>query len=121
MTQIKDGQEVVGNRGKVKVVKNKVAPPFRIAEFDIVYGEGISRIGDLLDLGVEHDIVDKSGAWYSYLDERIGQGRENAKKFLKDHPEMVTEIEHKICLGLGLPIDGETETSTDKAKGESPS
>ncbi len=121
MTQIKDGQEVVGNRGKVKVVKNKVAPPFRIAEFDIVYGEGISRIGDLLDLGVEHDIVDKSGAWYSYMDERIGQGRENAKKFLKEHPEMVTEIEHKICLGLGLPIDGQTETKTDKAEGESPS
>jgi len=121
MTQIKDGQEVVGNRGKVKVVKNKVAPPFRIAEFDIVYGEGISRIGDLLDLGVEHDIVDKSGAWYSYLDERIGQGRENAKKFLKDHPEMVTEIEHKIRLGLGLPIDGQAESAPDKAAGDTPS
>ncbi len=120
MTQIKDGQEVVGNRGKVKVVKNKVAPPFRIAEFDIVYGEGISRIGDLLDLGVEHDIVDKSGAWYSYMDERIGQGRENAKKFLKDHPEMVTEIEHKICLGLGLPIDGQTDTDPGKAEGDAP-
>jgi len=105
MTQIKDGQEVVGNRGKVKVVKNKVAPPFRLAEFDIVYGEGISKIGDLLDLAVEHDIVDKSGAWYAYLDERSGQGRENAKKFLKEHPEMVIEIEHKIRLGLGLPTD----------------
>jgi len=121
MTQIKDGQEVVGNRGKVKVVKNKVAPPFRIAEFDIVYGEGISRIGDLLDLGVEHDIVDKSGAWYSYMDERIGQGRENAKKFLKEHPEMVTEIEHKIRLGLGLPIDGQTDTNPDKAEGDTAS
>ncbi len=105
MTQIKDGQEVVGNRGKVKVVKNKVAPPFRMAEFDIVYGEGISRIGDLLDLGVENDIVDKSGAWYSYQDERIGQGRENAKKFLKDHPDMVAEIERKIKLGLGMEVD----------------
>jgi recombination protein RecA len=105
MTQIKDGQEVVGNRTKLKVVKNKVAPPFRLAEFDMVYGEGISRIGDLLDLGVENDIVDKSGAWYSYLDERIGQGRENAKKFLKEHPEMVDEIEKKIKLGLGLPTD----------------
>ncbi len=121
MTQIKDGQEVVGNRGKVKVVKNKVAPPFRIAEFDIVYGEGISRIGDLLDLGVEHDIVDKSGAWYSYQDERIGQGRENAKKFLKEHPEMVAEIEHKIRLGLGLPIDGQSEPTPDKAAGDTPS
>ncbi len=105
MTQIKDGQEVVGNRGKVKVVKNKVAPPFRMAEFDIVYGEGISKIGDLLDLGVENDIVDKSGAWYSYQDERIGQGRENAKKFLKDHPDMVAEIERKIKLGLGMEVD----------------
>jgi recombination protein RecA len=105
MTQIKDGQEVVGNRTKLKVVKNKVAPPFRLAEFDMVYGEGISRIGDLLDLGVEHDIVDKSGAWYSYQDERIGQGRENAKKFLKEHPDMVDEIEKKIRLGLGMPID----------------
>ena len=110
MTQIKDGQEVVGNRGKVKVVKNKVAPPFRLAEFDIVYGEGISRIGDLLDLGVENDIVDKSGAWYSYQDERIGQGRENAKKFLKDHPDMVAEIERKIKLGLGMAVDEKTVT-----------
>ncbi len=112
MTQIKDGQEVVGNRGKVKVVKNKVAPPFRLAEFDIVYGEGISRIGDLLDLGVENDIVDKSGAWYSYQDERIGQGRENAKKFLKDHPDMVAEIERKIKLGLGMEVDEEQTTAT---------
>jgi len=103
MTQIKDGQEVVGNRTKVKVVKNKVAPPFRQAEFDMVYGEGISKTGDLLDLGVENNIVDKSGAWYSYQDERIGQGRENAKKFLKEHPEMLAEIENKIRLGLGLP------------------
>ncbi len=103
MTQIKDSQEVVGNRTKVKVVKNKVAPPFRQAEFDMVYGEGISKTGDLLDLGVENNIVDKSGAWYSYQDERIGQGRENAKKFLKEHPEMLAEIENKIRLGLGLP------------------
>jgi recombination protein RecA len=115
MTQIKDGQEVVGNRTKVKVVKNKVAPPFRLAEFDIVYGEGISRIGDLLDLGVENDIVDKSGAWYSYQDERIGQGRENAKKFLKDHPEMIAEIEEKIRLGLGMPVD---EGSISEESGE---
>ncbi|HHD56785.1 MAG TPA: DNA recombination/repair protein RecA, partial [Desulfobulbaceae bacterium] len=112
MTQIKDGQEVVGNRTKVKVVKNKVAPPFRMAEFDIVYGEGISRIGDLLDLGVENDIVDKSGAWYSYQDERIGQGRENAKKFLKDHPDMVAEIEQKIKLGLGMEVDEKQDAAT---------
>ena len=108
MTQIKDGQEVVGNRTKVKVVKNKVAPPFRLAEFDMVYGEGISRIGDLLDLGVDNDLVDKSGAWYAYKDERIGQGRENAKKFLKDHPEMLAEIEEKIRLGLGMPVNEQT-------------
>ncbi len=103
MTQIKDGQEIVGNRTKVKIVKNKVAPPFKQAEFDIVYGEGISKIGDLLDLGVENNIVEKSGAWYSYQDERIGQGRENAKKFLADNPQILAEIENKIKLGLGLP------------------
>lgn len=102
MTQIKDGQEVIGNRTKVKVVKNKVAPPFKLAEFDMVYGEGISKIGDLLDLGVEHGLVDKSGAWYSYQDERIGQGRENAKKFLKEHPDMIADIDTKLRLGLGM-------------------
>ncbi len=100
--QIKDGQEIVGNRTKVKVVKNKVAPPFKLAEFDIIYGEGISKIGDLLDLAVEQDIVDKSGSWYSYKDERIGQGRENAKRFLKDQPEMVAEIDNKVRMGFGL-------------------
>ncbi len=105
MTQIKDGQEVIGNRTKVKVVKNKVAPPFKIAEFDIIYGEGISKIGDLLDLGVEQEIIDKSGAWYSYQDERIGQGRENAKIFLKEHPEMLIEIDRKVRLGYGMPVD----------------
>jgi len=105
MTQIKDGQEVIGNRTKVKVVKNKVAPPFKIAEFDIIYGEGISKTGDLLDLGVGLDIIDKSGAWYAYEDERIGQGRENAKTYLKEHPEMSAEIEHKVRLGYGLPVE----------------
>ncbi|MBM9512680.1 recombinase RecA [Desulfogranum marinum] len=102
MTQIKDGQEVIGNRTKVKVVKNKVAPPFKLAEFDMVYGEGISKVGDLLDLGVEHGLVDKSGAWYSYQDERIGQGRENAKKFLTEHPDMLRDIDTKLRLGLGM-------------------
>ena len=116
MTQIKDGQEVIGNRTKVKVVKNKVAPPFKIAEFDIIYGEGISRIGDLLDLGVEQDIVDKSGAWYSYNDERIGQGRENAKTFLKEHPEMLTEIDRKVRLGYGMPVADEPQVAPKQDK-----
>lgn len=104
INQIKDGQEVIGNRTKVKVVKNKVAPPFKIAEFDIVYGEGISKTGDLLDLAVENNIVDKSGAWYSYLDERIGQGRENAKRFLADHQDMCGEIENKVRMGFGMSV-----------------
>ncbi|MFP7754137.1 recombinase RecA [Thermodesulfobacteriota bacterium B35] len=115
MTQIKDGQEVIGNRTKIKVVKNKVAPPFKQVEFDIIYGEGISRTGDLLDLGVEQGIIDKSGAWYAYQDERIGQGRENAKKFLKEHPEMTSEIERKIRLGFGLPVEEEAENTDSPA------
>ena len=104
---IKEGQDVIGNRTRVKVVKNKVAPPFKEREFDIIYGEGISRTGDLLDLAVDQEIVDKSGSWYSYLDERIGQGRENAKRFLGEHPEMVLEIENKVRMGFGLPRVGE--------------
>ncbi|PID41341.1 MAG: recombinase RecA [Proteobacteria bacterium] len=100
--QIKDGQEVIGNRTKVKVVKNKVAPPFKICEFDIIYGEGISAEGDILDLAVDQEIVDKSGAWYSYQEERIGQGRENAKRFLADHPETLREIENKVRMGFGI-------------------
>ncbi len=114
MTQIKEGQDIIGNRTKVKVVKNKVAPPFKIAEFDIIYGEGISKTGDLLDLGVELQIIDKSGAWYSYEDERIGQGRENAKAFLKEHPEMSAEIERKVRLGYGLPAAAKTVTEEKK-------
>jgi recombination protein RecA len=101
---IKDGDRVVGNRTKLKVVKNKVAPPFRIAEFDILYSEGISLTGDLLDLGHQHKIVDKSGAWYSYGEIRLGQGRENARQFLKDNPELADEIEGKIRAALGLPV-----------------
>ena len=100
--QIKEGQDIIGNRTKVKVVKNKVAPPFKFAEFDIVYGEGISKIGDMLDLAVNMEIVDKSGSWYSYLDERIGQGRENAKKFLTDQPEMCLDIENKVRMAYGI-------------------
>ena len=91
--QLKNGSEVVGNHTKVKVVKNKVAPPFRVAEFDIVYGEGISREGTLLDMAVERDIIHKSGAWFSYKDQRIGQGRENTRLYLRDHPEITDEID----------------------------
>lgn len=94
--QLKDGSTVVGNHTKVKVVKNKVAPPFRVAEFDIVYGEGISKEGTLLDLAVERDIIHKSGAWFSYKDQRIGQGRENTRLFLKSHPEIADEIDAVI-------------------------
>jgi recombination protein RecA len=99
---IKDRDEVVGNQTRVKVVKNKVAPPFKQVEFDIMYGEGISKIGELLDLGVTAGIVEKSGAWFSYDGERIGQGRENAKAFLKQNPERATEIERKIRENAGL-------------------
>ncbi len=99
---IKDGQDVTGNRTKVKVVKNKMAPPFREVEFDIMYGEGISREGDLIDLAVEKEIVEKSGAWFSFDSERIGQGRENAKIFLREHPEMARSIEDKVKETFGL-------------------
>lgn len=99
---IKDGQEVIGNRTKVKVVKNKLAPPFREAEFDIMYGEGISRTGDLLDNGVELEIIEKSGSWYSYNGERIGQGRENAKKFIGENPDMYDAVMAGVREKLGL-------------------
>jgi recombination protein RecA len=102
---IKDGENVVGSRTKVKVVKNKVAPPFRIAEFDIGYGEGISKTGELVDLGIEMKIVEKSGAWFSYGDLRIGQGRENTKQFFRDNPDVAAEIEKKIRTNLGLPAN----------------
>ena len=102
---IKEGTDTVGNRTRVKVVKNKVAPPFKTVEFDIVYGEGISRTGDLLDLAVAQEIVDKSGAWYSYNDERIGQGRENSKTFLKEHPEIMAEIDSRVRMGFGLSAE----------------
>ena len=105
ITQIKDGDTIVGNRTKVKVVKNKVAPPFREAEFDIVYGEGISKLGELIDIGVEHKIVDKAGAWFSYKGERLGQGRDNAKNTLRDNPGMRDRIEAEVraALGIGKP------------------
>jgi recombination protein RecA len=93
---IKKGDEVIGNQTRVKVVKNKVSPPFKQAEFEILYGQGISRYGEIIDLGVQHGIVDKAGSWYSYGDDRIGQGKENVREFLKNHPEMAEEIEGKI-------------------------
>ncbi|HUC80741.1 MAG TPA: recombinase RecA [Flavisolibacter sp.] len=96
MTQIKDGEEAIGNRVKVKVVKNKVAPPFRVAEFDLVFGEGISKIGEILDMGVEMGIVQKSGSWFSYDSNKLGQGREGVKQLLKDNPDLANELEGKI-------------------------
>jgi len=99
---IKDGQEIVGSRTRVKVVKNKVAPPFKEAEFDIIYGEGISTAGDLLDMAVQTEVIDKSGAWYSFDEERIGQGRENAKNFLKENPDVSARILEKLLDALGL-------------------
>jgi recombination protein RecA len=123
---IKDGDRAIGNRTKLKVVKNKVAPPFRIAEFDIMYGEGISREGDLIDLGVAHGIVDKSGSWYSYGDLRLGQGRENARIFLKDNPDLAEEVDAKLRVELNLvqpaveeSVDG-VEASADKAPASPP-
>ena len=103
--QIKDRDEVVGNATRVKVVKNKVAPPFKQVEFDIMYGEGISKMGELIDLGVKAGVVEKSGAWFSYGDERIGQGRENAKNYLKNNPDIAWQIEDKIRASHGLDFD----------------
>lgn len=100
--QIKDKDEIVGNQTRVKVVKNKMAPPFRVVEFDIMYGEGVSKLGEIIDLGVKADVIGKAGAWFSYNDEKIGQGRENSKKFLKDNPEILAEIEQKIKASTGV-------------------
>ena len=99
---IKNGEEVIGSETRVKVVKNKVAPPFRMAEFDILYGEGISREGEIIELGVVHKIVDKSGAWYAYKGEKIGQGKDNTRKFLKENPDMAKEIEARIRAAVGV-------------------
>ena len=106
IASLKQGQDVVGGRTRVKVVKNKVAPPFKQAEFDIMYGTGISREGDILDLGVDNDIVEKSGSWFSYKGERVGQGRENAKQYLMEHPEMTDEIEASLreLYGIGAGV-----------------
>ncbi len=112
---LKSGEEAIGNRVRVKVVKNKVAPPFRQAEFDIMYASGISRVGDILDLGVKFEIVKKSGTWFSYGEERIGQGRENAKKYFTDNPAMAQEIEKKIKDAAGL-----TDRTKENEKPEAP-
>ncbi len=119
--QIKDRDEVVGNQTRVKVVKNKVAPPFKVVEFDIMYGKGISKTGELVDLGVKAGIVEKSGSWFSYDSQRIGQGRENAKQFLADNPEVADDIEQKIRASSGILADviaGEDGDEADKSDGE---
>ena len=110
--QLKSGTDIVGNRTKIKVVKNKVAPPFKIAEVDIMYGEGISQVGELLDMAADKDIIDKSGAWYSYKEDRIGQGRENVKNYMKAHPEMVAEVSARVRDAYGIGT-GETLVEED--------
>jgi recombination protein RecA len=118
IASIKDGNEQVGNRTRVKVVKNKCAPPFRMAEFDIMFNEGISRSGILVDLGEEHGIVQRSGAWYSYGDDvRLGQGRENSKVFLRENPDIADEIEHKLRVALGiLAVDPGAEDAQEEGE-----
>ncbi|GEO65974.1 recombinase RecA [Levilactobacillus spicheri] len=119
--QIKNGTDVIGNRTRIKVVKNKVAPPFKKAEVDIMYGHGISQTGELLDMAVEKDIVDKSGSWYSYGEDRIGQGRENAKQYLADHPDMMAEVNRRVRIAYGVADEDEqaaAEKKPDKAKGD---
>ncbi|MDH3417787.1 MAG: hypothetical protein OEM64_15865, partial [Gammaproteobacteria bacterium] len=112
---IKKGDEVIGNQTRVKVVKNKVSPPFKMAEFEILYGFGISREGEIIDLGVQHGLIDKAGSWYSYGEDRIGQGKENVREFLKTHPETAVEIEQKIRAKL-LPstVDAPAEAPAEK-------
>jgi len=117
---IKDRDTVVGNQTRVKVVKNKMAPPFRVVEFDIMYGEGISKVGELLDLGIQAGVVDKSGAWFSYEGTRVGQGRENAKTFLRNNPEMAEVIEAKIRANAGLVADAMIGTPEGDAEASTP-
>jgi len=119
IASIKDGDRVVGNRTKVKIVKNKIAAPFREAEFDILYGEGISKEGDLIDLAAEHNILEKSGAWFSYGGERIGQGRENARQFLRDNPDVCKKLEGEVRKALNLPVRAELAAAAS-AEGAAP-
>ena len=116
--QIKDREQVVGNQTRVKVVKNKLAPPFRQVEFDIMYGEGISKVGELIDLGVKANVVEKSGAWFSYDSQRIGQGRENAKQFLRDHPDVADKIEAKVREQSGVVANLMLATSDEPEEAE---
>jgi recombination protein RecA len=116
ISAIKDGEEVTGGRAKVKVVKNKIAPPFRAAEFDIMFNEGISKLGEIIDMGVEKNIIEKSGAWFSYSGTRIGQGRENVKQFLREHAEMASEIELKVRQAAGLPLTGSSVSEPAEAQ-----
>ena len=109
---IKKGEEVIGSETKVKVVKNKVAPPFKTAEFDILYGEGISRQGEIIDMGVNARILEKSGAWYAYNGEKIGQGKDNAREFLRENPAVAREIENKVRESVGIPLLG-TESAAE--------
>ncbi|MDO8276552.1 MAG: recombinase RecA, partial [Burkholderiaceae bacterium] len=107
---IQKGDEAIGYETKVKVVKNKVAPPFKTAEFDILFGEGISRHGEIIDMGVANQIIEKSGAWYAYGGEKIGQGRDNAREFLRENPELSHEIENKVREALGIPLLPDVES-----------
>ena len=113
---IKKGDDAIGNETKVKVVKNKVAPPFKTAEFDILFGEGMSRHGEIIDMGVNANILDKSGAWYAYNGEKIGQGRDNAREFLRENRELSHEIENKVRLSLGIPLLPGTAETDEKTK-----
>ncbi len=111
IASLKQAEEIIGNRTKVKVVKNKVAPPFKVVEFDIMFGQGISKMGEIIDYGVKLDIVDKAGAWFSYNDSKIGQGKENSKQFLIDNPEIANEIEGKIKIAMGIEEDNNLDDS----------
>ena len=119
---IKEKDEIIGNQTRVKIVKNKVAAPFKVVEFDIMYGEGISKLGELVDLGVKAEIIDKSGSWFAYKDQKIGQGRENVKNFLKDNPPIAQEIENRILQNAGVVekamMEGEVEPKVKEEKTE---
>ena len=117
---VKDKEEAIGNQTRVKVVKNKVAPPFRVVEFDIMYGEGVSKVGELLDLGVQANVVEKSGSWFSYEGQRIGQGRENAKTFLRTNGEVADSIEAKIRANAGLVANAMMGTPEPDAEAATP-